>query len=820
LKFNIIVICLLVLCFVACFAVNAETQNNTTPTKRAIAVRANPQAPKIDGILDDEAWSKAPKFDDFLQKNPNEGAQPTERTVFQVLYDDEAVYFGVQCYNSKSNSLVCRLTRRDGWIETDRVTINLDPYFDRQTGYWFTAHVAGSVSDGVIYNDRMFDQNWDAVWEVKTKINENGWTAEYRIPYHVLRFSPKDEYTWGLNVERNICGKKEFDQWSLISSDRPGMVSRFGILEGIKGIHPPKHLELMPYSMGRTIREAKNDYSGNIGADVRYGITSGVSLNATVNPDFGQVEADPSELNLTAFESFLSERRPFFIEGASIFKNSDYDIFYSRRIGRFPEYNLIPEDAIEISRPEATNIISAAKITGKTAKKTSFGIMEAVTAPEYAKIERNIDGEIVKEDFLVEPLTNYFVGRLKQDILGGSSNVGLIATAVNRKDSEAGYVSSTDWSLNFRENKYEFSGTLAASNAMVDIPAEERKERKSGYLAHLEFDKKGGWIGGETALSALSPNLNMNDLGFTRRTDRIRWGAGLGLNRDKRLAIFRKCDLNLNGDLAWNYDGINTGKGLGLWFWGELLNYWWTNIGAGREFESMNDSEVRRNGPLMKNQPSLFFEGSIHTDSRKSVAFRLSPHIWRTDDGKSHGHGIGIEFETRPISNFEFRIEPSYNYHFAYSQWIDRFEEIVDNQTVYHYVFGELDNKTVNISMRGNVSFTPKLTLEIFLQPFVTIGDYSNIKELAKPESYEFKPYSLGWNNDFHYRSLKGNMVLRWEFRPGSTLYVVWSQSKWMTIDGAMQDDLELRPFERLKSTFSDYGKNVFLIKVNYWIGA
>jgi hypothetical protein len=256
-----------------------------------------------------------------------------------------------------------------------------------------------------------------------------------------------------------------------------------------------------------------------------------------------------------------------------------------------------------------------------------------------------------------------------------------------------------------------------------------------------------------------------------------------------------------------------------MWFWGELLNYWWMDLNIGREFETMNDDEVQRDGPLIKKPGSYFIGGDLHTDSRKVLAARISPSMWRMDDGKSYEHRISFECELRSTTNFEFRIEPAYSHRSSYAQWIDRFEEAVNSKTVYHYVFGELDSRMVDVMMRGGICFTPNLTLELFFQPFVAIGDYKAIKELAKPGSYDFKPYNLNENKDFHDRSFKSNVVLRWEFRPGSTLFVVWSQSRGMSLVNPTLDDLELRPFERLKSSFTDDGSNIFLVKINYWIG-
>jgi hypothetical protein len=430
---------------------------------QAQRIKIKPQAPKIDGRLDDAIWQQSPVSSDFLQLDPIEGEVASEKTTVQVAYDEEGLYVGIRCYDSDPQAIVSRLTRRDGETQADWISLSLDPHLDRQTGCFFTAYASGSVIDGTYADDRNKDETWNAVWEVATSIDAEGWSAEFYIPYYVMRFSPQDEYTWGLNVERHISRKQERTHWNLMQKDQPGLVSQFGNLHGIRDIDPPLHLEYVPYAMGRSIVDGGADYFGNAGVDLRYGVTSSLSLNATVNPDFGQVEADPAQLNLTAFEDFFSEQRPFFVEGASIFETGDFDLLYSRRIGRRPGYFSVPEDAVEEDRPEATTILGALKLTGKTEGKTAFGLLQAVTAPEYADINRNS----VRDEYRIEPLTNYLVGRVRQDVFDGTSGVGLFASSVHRRDGQSAYVGATDWDLRFREDIYNLTGTLAASRAIA-----------------------------------------------------------------------------------------------------------------------------------------------------------------------------------------------------------------------------------------------------------------------------------------------------------------------------------------------------------------
>ena len=789
----------------------AETETESAHrVARALRIKSTP--PQLDGVLDDNIWKTAPLHEGFRQRDPDEGQPASQRTTFQVAYDDKAVYFAVMCYDGEPNKIVSRLVRRDDYVESDKVYIILDPHYNRQIGYGFTVYPSGSVTDGIVRgSNNWWDNTWDGVWEVKTKIHENGWAAEFKIPFYVFRFSPKDEYTWGLQVQREISRRKENAHWRLIKKGEPGWVSRFGDLVGIKNIHPSRHLELIPYAMGRTTLNNETDLWGNVGGDVQYGITSGITLNATVNPDFGQVEADPATLNLSAYEEFFEERRPFFVKGASNFNFGDWNtrFFYSRRIGRQPGHFEIPEGTTELSRPEATTILGAAKIVGRTNSNTSFGIMEAVTVPEHAQIE----DKGIRREYLVEPLTNYYVGRVKQDILKGNSYVGLVTTAVNRRASNAAYVGGLDWDLKFAKERYQISGMLATSQAG------KREARKSGYLAHIEFDKPGGWWRGVTNLRVLSPDFEINDIGYVQRGDMMRWFYDFIVKKEQPFSIFREVTFGLYGWREWNYDGVSIGRYSEIWTDGKLKNYWDYDLWVGRNLESFNDEDVRRGGTLIKNPPGWWIFTQLRTDSRKMIQLELNPIFAWDDDRKSYDYDVDVRLRIRAASNVEFDIGPSYSYQVKDAQWVELIEENINGYIKNHYVYGELITRTLDFTTRANISFTPTLSLQFYVQPFITIGDYKNFKELVEPRSYQFKPYPLNENRDFHIRSLRGNTVLRWEFRPGSTLFLVWSQSRETELENIGESDLEFRPVQRLRSSFTDPGRNIFLIKCRYWFG-
>jgi len=578
LRSTILVLCVFSLAGALC----AQALDGTRPEKTMIAVRAN-TPPKIDGVLDDEVWQHAQFTTGFTQREPNEGEPATEKTTVQIVYDDEAVYVGIMCYDSNPGKIAARLYRRDGLNEgeSDWACVYFDPHHDHQTGNFFLVGPSGALKDGTIYNDEEFDTTWNGVWEAKTTIHAKGWTVEYKIPYHVLRFSSKEEYTWGMNVARRINRKHEHSFWVMVPKKESGLaslfghlqgksclVSRFGHLEGIKGIHPKKHLELLPFTLGRSIFEPEGSANPDgrelfpsAGLYLRYGLSTNLSLNAAINPDFGQVEADPAVLNLSAFETFFRERRTFFVEGASIFKIGN--LFYSRRIGKRPGRFPIPSEAKIIDRPDSTTILGAVKLTGKTASKTSIGILSAVTAPEYAKsnarlrLSATIEGTITdpttglerteRREHLIEPLTNYFVGRVQQDVLKGNSRIGLLTTAVNRRDAESAYVSAIDWNLKFGKNAHQFTGKIGASRTSSE------EDRRSGYLGQFNYNKTQGWFRGGASVSASSPGFNPNDLGFINRVNRLVPGFWVEFRREQPWGLFRRVSVDMNGGIAWNF---------------------------------------------------------------------------------------------------------------------------------------------------------------------------------------------------------------------------------------------------------------------------
>ncbi len=789
------------------------------------AVRLETGELELDGRLQDPVWQRAPKASGFTQRDPDEGQPASEETTVQLAYDDEALYIGVMCYDSEPEEIVSRLARRDRWVESDRISVNLNPHHDHQTGYFFSVGPSGWMMDGVLFDDTSEDDTWDGVWEVKTSRNDEGWCAEYRIPYHVLRFSPQAEYTWGINILRDIVRKQERDFWILVPKAENGWVSRFGHVEGIAGIHPPAHLEILPFGLGRSTFQGStdggNDLFSTFGLDLRYGLASNISLNATVNPDFGQVEADPAVLNLGVFETFFRERRPFFVEGSAIFNapwpdivgiNGPATLFHSRRIGKQPG-RFEPESGDLGTRPDGTTILGATKLTGKTARGMSFGLITARTGAEHAPLEQIFTDPITGEEtsettrFRLESPTNYLAGRLQQD-LGAHSTAGFTLTAVQGSAFESSYVGSMDGHFKWRDNAYRVYTRLSGSRT-------GQEGRQNGYEGLAYFSKFSGWFGGQAYVDTRSPNFDTNELGFMNRNDRIQTGAHIYAQIQQPWALARRSGFNINTWSHWNYDRVGIYRGVNFNNWHNLKNYWWLNFGINRAFAAQDDL-VTRGGPLMKTPANINFWFNIGTDDSKPFSLSLHTGGSRDDGGKSYNRRIGINPEWRPASNIEIDIEPSYRIERNYAQWIENVDSDGDDQDD-RYIFGDLRSQVLDVTIRTTWSFTPGLSLQLYAQPFVSVGNYRQIKELARPESYAFTPYDgLTDNPDFSSRSLRSNLVLRWEWRPGSTFYAVWSQSRSRSFD---RIDPDFDPWGDAAGSFGDSGKNILLIKYNYWLG-
>jgi hypothetical protein len=784
----------------------AQTADEDT-IKSITAVRANPHA-KIDGMLDEGFWHKAPRSTNFTQYQPDEGQPASESTFVMVAYDDEALYVAMEMYDSEPEKIISRLTRRDRYVENDLVNIIIDSHHDHQTGYAFVVNVSGTQRDSYYYNDNWNDDNWDAVWESATRITPWGWVAEAKIPFHCLRFACEENPVWGFYCSRRIARKNELDRWIYIPEEASGFVSHFGHLKGLQNLTPPQQLEVLPYVVSYEETEAKSlgnpdgrDFFGNFGFDVKYGITSNITLDAAVNPDFGQVEQDETILNLSTFETWYPEKRPFFLEGFKIFE-TPFDLFYSRRIGKSPSG--WPDDVdYYINRPTATTILFAGKVTGKTNGGTSIGILEAVTQKEKAEFMHD-DGYRSQE--VIEPQTNYLAARVMQDVLKNST-VGVMATAVNQKDSYSAYTGDVDWTLRFYNGDYSFRGQMIGSKTGPE---------ENGWGGWLHLEKEGGErFRGSVGVEYLDRGVDLNHMGFLRRNDYKEAWAWVQYRTTKPWWIIRKTWNNLNVGWAENLSGVNLTRGGNFNNSIELVNFWSVGGGIWQDYDKIYSDRETRGGPPAPITIGRNWWIWLETDARKW--YQINPYFEMGDtwDGRFHEYSLWLNLH--PRSNIEFSGGPSYRKSEGVSRWLTYLEDDEGNRT--DDIFGEQEMEQFNMTFRATYTFSRNLTLQVYAQPFMAAVDYKNFKKLVSPDDFEYVDETVydeaEEEPDFKWKSFNSNVVLRWEYRPGSTLFLVWTQNRDTWNEGVGVGDFRFK--DDFKNLFETIPGNTFLVKLNYW---
>lgn len=849
--------------------------------KTAFAHKVNPHPPIIDGKLSDPSWQKPEWHGGFTQREPDDGAAPSQETAFKVLFDDTNLYIGVRAYDTEPDQIVKRVTRRDDF-DGDLIEINIDSYFDHRTAFSFTINAAGVKGDETITNDGDdWDSNWNPVWFGAVAIDSLGWTAEIRIPFSQLRFSNKEQQVWGFQVMRHIFRKDERSNWQYIPQNSPGWVSYFGELRGIEGIRSSRRIELLPYGVTDIRREPgekgnpfatgkETNFSG--GLDAKYGVTSDLTLDLSVNPDFGQVEADPSEVNLTAFETFFPEKRPFFIEGQNILDFALMDgggpfsndrLFYSRRIGRTPQHSPDLDDDEYSLAPDLTSIVSAAKLTGKTKSGLSIGVLDAITAKETAQID--LQGERQQE--AVEPLSNYFVARLQQDYNGGNTSIGGMFTATHRNLSQehlkflnrSAYSGGLDFRHQWQDKTYYLDVRTSFSHIRGDEEAitaaqeasQRYYQRPDADYVHLDTSRTslsghGGTVnigrGGNGRLRASagftwrSPGLELNDLGFLRQADRVMQWTWLGYSINNPVSIFRKLRVNFNQWAGWNFGGESVFKGGNINGGGQFKNHWRFWLGVERELADLSTSELR-GGPALKLPGAWNHWYNFSTDQRKFYQFGIGGFSSWKDDGGSRRHNVRFWLNLRPQDSLQFRINPFVTLNKNDLQYVDT----VDNNGEDRYLFGYLDQKTFGITLRLDYSITPNFSIQYYGQPFLSSGEYTEFKRITDPRNSQYnKRFSIfsdqqitfdpegeeyGFDEnldgvgdyaietpDFSFWEFRSNLVVRWEYNPGSTIFFVWTQDR---SGDNTNGNLSFR--DGMDELFSEDTTNIFLVKVNRW---
>jgi hypothetical protein len=816
----------------------------------AVRVPATPiastSAIRVDGELTEAVWQQAPVISGFKQREPKDGADATYDTEARVAYDAMALYVAVQAIDPEPSRIVGIRTRRDEGSPSDWIRVLVDSFHDRRSAYEFAVNPVGVKQDAYWFNDGSNDTGWDAVWEVAVSRGPRGWRAEFRIPFSQLRFHPSASATFGFAVVRQIGRLNETTTWPLLSKNVSGYVSSFGELTGLQISRSPKRLEMVPYAVadvttqpgetGNPLRET-TDPDGSLGLDLKYALRPGLTLTATANPDFGQVEADPAVVNLSAFETFFSERRPFFVEGSGIFR-FDLDcndgncsgLFYSRRIGRSPrgEPN-VPEGGFSYA-PGQTTILGATKLTGR-AGPFSVGVLNAVTGDEDAVIAQGL----TRTRQTVEPLTSYSVARARREFTNQSS-LGFMMTATNRNLDDptrflAGqaYTGGIDWDWRLK-GKYAVQGYWAGSSIQGDATAIAELQQSNVHSFqrpdsdHLEFDPArtslNGYgtmlavakIGGERVrfnsnFSMKSPGFDINDVGFMRRADQRNIGNWMQVRYERPTKWYRSFRYNLTQWAGWNFDGDRLSLGYNVNAHIVFLNHWGTGSGVNYNPQSFDDRATRGGpGAYQNTQRSVWWY--VEGDQRKPVSVGMFSVVGGDREGSSISE-VDPYINWRPSSFLKLSAEFAFIRNHDQSQWI---EQVGDR-----YIFGELRQRTVSIRTRLNYTVTPNLTIQLYAEPFVSAGDYASFKQLADGRAREYSeryaPTSYDSNPDFNYRSFRTTNVLRWEYRPGSTLFVVWQQGR--------EDTLERGTFDFKRDfggVFDAPARNVFLVKWAYWL--
>lgn len=866
-----------------------------TPPPSVAAVRLSTPV-TIDGRLDEAVWQTPAPATGFIQSQPHQGDPAVNRTEVRFAYDDEAIYVGARMYDPTGGAGVrTRLVRRDAQADADYLQVIFDTFHDHLGRTAFQVNPSGVRSDGYGPGGTNLDDSWDPVWETRARIDSLGWTAEMRIPFSQLRYSQAADQTWGLEIWRQSNRDNEVSSWAFWRLNESGGPPRFGHLTGLNIGASPARGELLPYIVTRSTNSPAGDAAdpfndphridGRVGVDAKMLVTSNLTLNATVNPDFGQVEVDPAVVNLSAFETFFDERRPFFVEGSGLFSFgglncffcsnvSGLSLFYSRRIGRAPQaagnaFAAGPYADI----PENTAILGAAKLTGRTPTGWSLGFLDALTGAGHASVAQ-LDGS--RSRVTVEPLTNYFVGRVAKDLRGGSTVIRGMATSVVRNVGDpalAGLLTShseqaglaTDWY--FGKRTYRLMAQLAGSQVSGSPEAIDRIQRASaryfqrpdreygsydpsrtslrGYAAYTRFSKEdGNWLW-EAQTNIRSPGFENNDIGFLTRAGYIWMNGNVMRQVTEQGRFYRSLSFLAGGQQQYNYDGDRTDRQVQAHASIQMLNYWNLSTFYIHRWNSLDDA-LTRGGPVVQRPGYNFGSLSFSSDSRKSVVLEADGEYGVGLDRDHRRFGdVGVDLKWRPLSNVTLSLGPSYSYDETSAQYVQAQDD--PTATAFYgrrYVFAGVTQRTLSMNTRINVTFNPNLSLELFAQPFISSGSYDDFKEFAAPREltklvygrdagtissetvggtrrYTVDPDAAGPAASFTFadpsftvRSLRGNAVLRWEYRPGSTLFFVWTQSRDDQLSvGALDVGRDAR------AVFSGPAENIFLIKVNYWLG-
>jgi len=795
---------------------------NPSP-KSVTAIRVN-KPPVIDGLLTDSLWRSTRPIRDFTQFDPMEGAAPTETTIVYLAYDDRALYVGVWCNDSYAPGIVGQLTRRDRTSEADRFTVMIDSYQDHQTGFVFSTNVSGVQSDGILSQDgNVYDISWDAVWRVAVARNRRGWTAEFEIPFNALRFAtnPDGVYNWGINFRRYISRKKETDEWVMVPRAERLQIEKWGHLLGLRKIKPPLHLEIQPYVSGTSVMESAGratatptSNQGRVGGDIKYGISRNFTFDATIHPDFGQVEVDQAVLNLTVFEPYFPEKRPFFVEGAQMFAfgtsidNTSMPLFFSRRVGRTPSgsYSVYaPEGGTVLDNPQVTSILGAAKLTGRFSSGLSVATLAAATDRQTAVVSDSTGATTTLE---TEPKSLYGVLRLRQD-LSSTSWIGVMGTAAGHRGTMPALTAGADWNLRFDDGGMTFDGYLAGArtSALSD------RDGSAGRLLLSRISAE-HWLYVVSADFA-SPHFDPNDLGYFARPHDRGGYVQLLYRENFAAAPFLRYSLSVVPEARWNWDGARTFAQVDASFGCDLTNFWQAGLSLTVQPPYFEDPESGIVG-LRRRPSAQQIDLRILSDSRAPFSATLDAGYGIDSHGKrSFSSTLSLTLRPSPWAE----IDPFVIYQRTRKEiaWLFPDGNILDpfvGPQVFS-VFGDRDLDQLDFGFRGTITFTRTLSLQGFVQVLLARGryvNYSRIGTMGNMVPYDYAASALFASHDFNESTLNANLLLRWEFLPGSSFYLAWTQERYGNW-GLYERSIGMS----FNDTFRLPQENVLLAKVAYW---
>ncbi|OQP41104.1 hypothetical protein A4H97_13895 [Niastella yeongjuensis] len=845
----------------------------------------------LDGIPNEDAWNSVTWSGNFTQWQPNEGKAPHQPTEFKILYDEKYLYIAYHCIDQYPDSIIRWMDRRDQF-PGDWVEINIDSYHDHRTAFSFTLSVSGVRGDEFVSNNgNNWDANWNPIWFSKTHIDETGWTAEVKIPFSQLRYGNEVDKTWGIQVTRRIFRKEERSCWQYIPQNSGVWVSRFGELKGLKNIPMHRQVEIAPYvtfQADKYKKEPGNPFATGFdskltgGVDGKYAVTNDLILDFTVNPDFGQVEADPSQVRIDGFQNFFEERRPFFIESRNIFDyqltgseaGGDYDsdlLFYSRRIGSSPHLTPETNDSEYLKMPQYTSILGAAKFSGKTRKGWSIGVLESITQREMATIDNN--GEKRKE--LVEPLTSYFVGRLQKDINSGQTIFGGIITAVNRDGGlndllhRQAYSGGLDFYHTWKNRIWYVRGNMVFSqvqgtkDAILNtqtafehlfqrtdarvLSVDSSRTALTGTGGTFRFGKVGGKGAGkhgrlfkfETGFTLRSPELELNDIGFMLTANEINHFTWAGFHWPKSFLFFRSARLNYNHWSRWDYSGRFLNQAFNFNSHAYFKNNWQAGTGGTTVVYDVSNNALRGTTAI-RNPGTVSHNIYVNTDFRKKLyAYLALYNVW----GFGHtmrNNNVELTLYFQPMNSLRLSLAGSYTYYWRRQ---DQFVDNVDYNNTSRAIVSEVKQHTLRFTGRLTYNITPDLTLQYYGQPYLNRPTYDHfayvINPMAKNYNDRFQPFKEGTlklvgdeylvdeqkdgvvdytfdKPDFNFVQFRSNFVMRWEYKRGSELYLVWSQSNTPDADADLENNVRV-PKSLFNNAFGhDDARNIFLVKWTY----